>query len=162
MILRSSEGIAVWNTVLCHLVEDVLHIARVWEFVSDSNMSWKAWLQARLVTGEQSVGHGGFGSTETLRGKGERALRGQQALEGTRELSDGLSASVISPLLSARWLLGSPVAYWLIRCGGRLEGVPLDVFNRIPTSSFVLRVFSGEAFSKTFSIRSAWRMKTAL
>lgn len=102
MILRSSEGIAVWNTVLCHLVEDVLHIARVWEFVSDSNMSWKAWLQARLVTGEQSVGHGGFGSTETLRGKGERALRGQQALEGTRELSDGLSASVISPLLSAR------------------------------------------------------------
>lgn len=94
--------------------------------------------------------------------EGERALRGQQALEGTRELSDGLSASVISPLLSARWLLGSPVAYWLIRCGGRLEGVPLDVFNRIPTSSFVLRVFSGEAFSKTFSIRSAWRMKTAL
>lgn len=90
------------DTGLCHLVEDVLHIARVWEFVSDSSMSWKAWLRPRLVTGERSVGHGGFGSAETLRGKGERALRGRQALAGTRELGGDLSASVVSPLLSAR------------------------------------------------------------
>lgn len=50
VILRSSEGTAVWNTILCHLAEDVLYIARVWEFECDSSMSWRAWLQARLVT----------------------------------------------------------------------------------------------------------------
>lgn len=87
MILGSSEGIAVWKAILCHLVEGVLLIARVWECVSDSRMSWRAWLQARLATGDRSEGHGGFGSTETLRGKGKRALRGRQALAGTAESS---------------------------------------------------------------------------